>query len=232
MSLDGLIKVVNEDTIPLDIAEKYLNLFLGKSDWKTHIKKLWSITEKKGWEENARKLFVKKAISCATLIPHTDGTTIPSPPEKLLFWCTAWNQFNEKDWFDMYKANAKEDINITQCRNKIIRLGVIEPVDVSPMNRQAFNWLYEKAKDTTDLMPEELKELEVKFFNLVKAYGGAVVCNIFLNHKNNISNVFNWRSGYFFEKEIYKVYNIEDIIKIKSAEIKKTNPKYIKKINS
>ena len=232
MSLDGLIKVVNEDTIPLDIAEKYLNLFLGKADWKTNIKKLWSITEKKGWDDEARKLFVKKAIACATLIPSTDGTTIPNPPEKLLFWCTAWNQFNEKDWFDMYKKNAKEDINITESRLKIIKLGVIEPVDVSPLNRQAFNWLYGKAKDTADLSLDELKELESKFFNLVKAYGGAVVCNMFLNHKSNIQNVFNWRSGYFFEKEIYKVYKLEDIIKIKSAEIKKTNPKYIKRINS
>lgn len=232
MSLDGLMKVVNEDTIPLDIAEKYLNLFLGKADWKTNIKKLWSITEKKGWDDEARKLFVKKAIACATLIPKSDGTTIPSPPEKLLFWCTAWNQFNEKDWFDMYKKNAKEDINITENRIKIIKLGVIEPVDVSPLNRQAFNWLYEKAKDTANLSSDELKELESKLFNLVKAYGGAVVCNMFVNHKSNIQNVFNWRSGYFFEKEIYKVYKLEDIIKIKSAEIKKTNPKYIKRINS
>jgi hypothetical protein len=232
MSLDGLVKVVNEDTIPLDVAEKYLYLFLGKSDWKTNIKKLWSITEKKGWDQNQRKLFVKKAISCATLIPYTDGTTIPNPPEKLLFWCTAWSQFEEKDWFDLYRNNVKEDINITQNRNKIIKLGIIDPVDVSPMNRQAFNWLYEKAKEAEKLTTEELKELEPKLFNLVKAYGGAVVCNVFLNYKNNIHNVFNWRSGYFFEKEIYKVYKIEDIIKIKSAEIKKTNPKYIKRIHN
>jgi len=232
MSLDGLLKVVNEDTIPLDVAEKYLNLFLGKSDWSKNIKRMWSLTESKGWTEEQRKNHVKKAIACATLIPMTDNTTIPNPPEKLLFWCTSWTQFSEKDWFDLYKKNIKEDINITENRNKIIKLGVIEPVDVSPLNRQAFNWLYTKAKDKESLSDEELKALESKFFNLVKAYGGAVICNIFVNHKSNIEKVFNWKSGYFFEKEIHKVYSLEDILKIKAAEIKKTNPKYIKRIQN
>ena len=34
MSLDLLEKVINEDTIPLDVAEKYLTIFLGPTDWK------------------------------------------------------------------------------------------------------------------------------------------------------------------------------------------------------
>ena len=64
--------------------------------------------------------------------------------------------------------------------------------------------------------------------NLVKIYGGAVICNVFNNYGLNIDKVLNWRSGYFIEKEIYKVYSIEQIIKIKKAEMAKTNPNYIK----
>lgn len=232
MSLDNLRKVISEQTIPIDVAEKYLNIFIGKADWKYHIKALWNTSSRKIANEEQRKLHVKKAISCATLIPYLEGTTIPTPPENILFWCTGWEQFNKKDWFAEYSKNVKSDIDITEKRNTIIKLGIIDPVDVSPMNRQAFNWIYEKCKEKERLSDEELKSLESKIFNLVKAYGGAVICNVFVNYRHNIDRVFNWRSGYFLEKEIHKIYSLEDIIKIKTAEIKKTNPKYIKKIIS
>lgn len=232
MSLDNLRRVIEEQTIPIEVAEKYLTIFVGKADWQYHIKALWNSSAKKISDQEQRKLHVKKAISCATLIPYLEGTTIPTPPENILFWCTGWEQFNKKDWFGEYIKNVKNDIDITEKRNTIIKLGIIDPVDVSPMNRQAFNWIYEKCRDKERLSEEELKSLEGKIFNLVKAYGGAVICNIFVNYRNNIEKVFNWRSGYFFEKEIHKIYSLEDIIKIKTAEIKKTNPKYIRKIIS
>jgi hypothetical protein len=230
MSLEALEKVVKEDTIPFEVAEKYLNLFLGKSDWDNHLKRLWTISASKNSTEEQRKNFVKKAISCAIMLPLLEGTTIPSPPDKLLFWCTAWTQFNEKDWFKLFQENIEEDIRITKDRNAIIMLGVVDPIDVSPLTRQAFNWLYNRAKEVSDLNEDNTKELEAKFFNLVKAYGGAVICNMFVKHKNNISKVFNWRSGYFFEKEIHKVYKIDEIIKIKNTELQKLNQKYVKKI--
>lgn len=75
-----------------------------------------------------------------------------------------------------------------------------------------------------------MSALKVKLSNLVKAYGGAVICNIFINHKSNVDKVFNWRSGYFFEKQIHKVYSIDQIKKIKLAELNKTNSQYIKKV--
>lgn len=230
MYLDALEKVINEDTIPFDTAEKYLNLFLGASDWDSHIKKLWKMSGSKGLTEEQRKAFVKKTISCATMLPLLEGTTIPTPPDKLLFWCTAWTQFNERDWFELFKENIKEDIKIIKDRNQIIKLGVVDPIDVSPLTRQAFNWLYNRAKEVSDLNEDNAKELEIKFFNLVKAYGGAIICNMFVKHKSNVNKVFNWRSGYFFEKEIHKVYKIDEIIKIKSTELQKLNQKYVKKI--
>lgn len=232
MSLDSLQKVINEDTIPIDVAEKYLNIFLGPTDWRKNINKLWEISSSKNKTEESRKSFMKRAISCAVLLPYTEKSIVPSPPENLLFWCTAWVQFNERDWFDLFKKIIKEDIQIVNSRNKAILLGVIDPIDVSPMNRQAFNWLFSKAQESGGLDNVNIEELKNKLANIVKSYGGAVVCNMFVNHKKNVNSVFNWRSGYFFEREIHKVYPIQDILKIKSTEIQKTNSKYIKRVNS
>ena len=55
---------------------------------------------------------------------------------------------------------------------------------------------------------------------------------MFVNHKVFVNKVFNWRSGYFFEKQIHKVYTLDQICKIKSTEIAKINPKYIRKIEN
>jgi hypothetical protein len=232
MSLDILEKVIQEDTIPLEVAEKYLNIFLGPTDWKKNINKLWEISGSKSKDVDSRKAFMKRAISCAALLPYTEKSQVPSPPENLLFWCTAWVQFNEKDWFDIFKKVVKEDIDIAKNRNKAILLGVIDPIDISPLGRQAFNWLYEKARENEDLDTLNVEGLKIKLSNIVKSYGGAVVCNMFVNHKKNVNNVFNWRSGYFFEREIHKVYSLQDILKIKNTEIEKTNSKYIKKISN
>jgi hypothetical protein len=232
MSIDALEKVVNENTIPFEVAEKYLTLYVSKIDWNDPLKRLWSLARSKYSSEKDQKDFMKKTISCATLLPWYEDTTIPDPPENLLFWCTGWAQFNEKDWFDLYKKNVKEDISVIVIRNKVIVLGVIDPIDLCPLTRQAFNWLYGKAKDSGDLTVENADEIKMKFSNLVKVYGGAVICNIFANHRSNIENVHNWKSGYFFEKEIIKVYTLEKILKIKNMELQKVNQKYIKKISS
>jgi len=45
-----------------------------------------------------------------------------------------------------------------------------------------------------------------------------------------LEKVINWRSGYFFEKQIHKIYSVDKIIKIKNMEFTKTNSNYIKKI--
>jgi len=232
MSLDILKKVIDEDTIPLEVAEKYLTIFLGPTDWKKNINKLWDISGSKTKNLDAKKAYMRRAISCAVLLPYTEKSAVPSPPENLLFWCTAWVQFNEREWFDLFKKIIKEDIDITNNRNQAILLGVIDPIDISPLSRQAFNWLYGKAKDAGELDGPNVEGLKVKFANIVKSYGGAIVCNMFVNHKKNVNNVFNWRSGYFFEREIHKVYPVQDILKIKSTEIEKTNSKYIRKVHN
>lgn len=232
--MQDVVTAIEDNTLPISVAEKYLKLYVADIDWQTHISTLWKNAVNKNQSQDLAKEFVKKAIACAVLLPLVEKTPIPDPPSNLLFWCTGWRQFNERMWFTDLLEIFKEDVQISIDRNKIIQVGVIDPIDISPITRQAFNWLYEKFKasinDHSELTQEQINEAKTKFTNLVKAYGGAIICSMFVNHKNHIDKVLNWRSGYFFEKQLYKVYSVDQIIKIKTAEINKTNQKYVKKI--
>lgn len=232
MSYHDLEKVVNEGVISIEVAEKYLTIFLGPYDWKKALAKLWESSGAKRKDLEERKEFVKKSISCAVLLNYTEKSTIPKPPDNLLYWCSGWFQFKERDWFKMFQDLLKEDIKIAEDRNKAIMLGIIDPIDISPVTRQAFNWLYNAAKDNGYINESNAEELKAKFSNLVMAYGGAVVCNMFMNHENIIKSMFNWRSGYFFEREIHRVYTTDQILKIKNLELQKANQNYVKKIQA
>ena len=111
-------------------------------------------------------------------------------------------------------------------RNTLLNLGIIDPIDISPIARQAFNWLYDEFVNNCDVENCNVEDVKNKFKNLVRAYGGAIICNMFVNHKSNVKKVFNWKSGYFFEKQIHKIYNIDQLIKIKNTELNKTISNY------
>lgn len=230
MLIEDLEKVIKEDVLPTDVADGYLKIYVADMDWKNHIGKLWSNTSSKFSDQNEAKLHMKKTIAATTLLPYYDKSIIPDPPQNLLFWLPTWNQFNEKDWINLYKKVIVSDIEIRKNRKKLLAYGVVDSVDYVPLTRQAFNWLYSKAEETNVITESNKKEIINKFQNLVKIYGGAIICNIFTKHEKNVSKVPNWRSGYFIEKEIYKVYSMEQIIKIKKTEMSKIDQKYIKKI--
>ena len=97
-----------------------------------------------------------------------------------------------------------------------------------PLTRQALNCLYTTAEESEVVTSENKQELIKKFENLVKIYGGATICNLFSKHEKNIDKVLNWKSGYFIEKEIHKVYTLEQLAKIKHTELSKIDSKYIK----
>ena len=231
MNASEVRQAIEDKSLSISVADKYLKLYVANIEWEQHIASLWNNALKKYGNDTVAKDHVKKAIACATILPLVEKTTIPDPPSNLLFWCTGWKQFNEQDWFDIFISVLKEDVLISEKRNKIIKTGIIDPIDVSPLTRQAFNWLYEKAQEEN--LDEELrKQVKDKLANIVKAYGGAVICNIFTKYKKNVEDVMNWRSGYFFEKQIHKVYTIDEIIKIKTVEINKMNSNYIKKVGA
>lgn len=230
MSIEDLESAILNKSLSVEIADKYLKLYVATIDWSPHIASLWGNSVKKYGNETAAKDHIKKAISCATILPLVEKTQIPDPPSNLLFWCTGWKQFNDRDWFELYIEILKEDLDISKKRNEIIKIGVIDPIDVSPITRQAYNWIYEKVSEETFSNKQDIEVVKEKVKNLVRAYGGAVICNIFLKYKKNVDDVLNWRSGYFLEKQIHKIYTIDQIVKIKRAELSKTNSKYIKKV--
>jgi len=228
MMLEQMISVVEQNALPIDVAEKYLNIYIGEADWKTHIAKLWTNFENKNKNVDMSKEDIKKAISCTTLLPTIEKTNIPDPVHLMLFWCPTWNQYREKDWFSLFKDVVKKDIEIQKNHNQLLSYGVIDPIDYSPITRQAYNWLYSRSENSGAINDKNRRTVSKKMQNLIRIYGGAVVSNLFTNHTNSIDKVFNWRSGYFFEREIYNVYTFDQIKKIKSKEIEKLNPKFVK----
>ena len=215
MFLDQLNTVIRDKALPLDVAEKYLNLYIGEADWKTHISKLWMNLENKNKNSDISKEDIKRAISCTMLLPTMERTNIPDPVHLILFWCPTWNQYKERDWFSLFKETIEKDLEVKNYRKEVIKSGIIDPIDYSPMSRQAFNWLYERAYNSGEITEENKTVVTEKLKNIVRIYGGAVVCSIFINHENFLEKVINWRSGYFFEKQIHRAYTVEKINKIK-----------------
>lgn len=232
MFLQELQNAIDTNSISIDIAQKYLKLYISDTDWVESISQLWSNSQKKFKNDEMAKAHVKKAIACTVLLPFLEKTNIPTPATHLLFWCPSWKQFDQQDWSAMFLDLLKEDVKIILNRNKIIKLGVIDPIDIPPMTRQAYNWIYEKATESESFDEEQLSDFKEKITNLVRVYGGAVICNLFINHKLNIDKVFNWRTGYFLEKQIYKAYSLDDICTLKKAELVKMNSMYIKNIGN
>lgn len=227
MSIQLLEQFVVNNALTVELADKYLTLYLGESDWPEKLAQLWSVQKKKLGEDKAKE-FIKKSVACACLSPVVNKSAIPEEKHVLLFWVSGWPQFNERDWLSLFKDTIKTDMQIEKNRAIIFREGIFDHIDIPPLTRQAYNWLYERLDKESFSSQDKKEEAVTKMKNLIKIYGGAVVCNLFTNYSSNVEKVLNWRSGYFVEKEIHKIYSTEQIIKIKKAEMQKTNSNYIK----
>ena len=62
MSTEALNKVVEEHALPVEVAEKYLNIYVGTDDWNRHINKLWTNIDNKTKNSEASKQMIKKVI--------------------------------------------------------------------------------------------------------------------------------------------------------------------------
>jgi hypothetical protein len=229
MSIQLLEQFVANGALSVELADKYLTLYLGEADWPEKLGQLWTVQKRKLGEEKAKD-FIKKSVACACLSPIINKSTIPDENHVLLFWVGGWPQFNERDWFVLFKETVKSDIQIEKNRALIMQEGIFDHIDIPPLTRQAYNWLYEKLDKESFSTQNKKDEAATKMKNLIRIYGGAVVCNVFTNYSPQIDKVLNWRSGYFIEKEIHKIYSTEQIIKIKKAEMQKTNSNFIKNI--
>ena len=213
---------LTDGSLSLPLAEHYLNIYVGHSSWEDHIKKLYAKIDRD-------PLLLRKMVACAVVLTAQEKL-VADPPHRLLFGIRSFDQFNEKDWVKELQAIVERDQKIERCRMQAFSLGIIDPIDFAPNTRQAFNWLYLKAEESGVVAPENKEDIVRRFKNLVLAYGGAVICNIFTRHDDELKKVTNWRSGYFFERIIYDVYQPEQIFKIKKRELEQTSEKLVKKI--
>lgn len=219
--------IVSGDLYP-NIANRYLNIYVGFADWDSAMRKVYT-SPKVGQDST----LMKKVISAAILLPLDDKSTYidPEHPENLLLKMPYYQQLNDKDWFAEFQKICSQDSVIDAHRRAAYALGVITPFEYSPITRQAYNWLYMKAEDSGVIDSEERKkDISERFKNLVTAYGGAVICNVFSRHESALKKVVNWRTGYFFEKIIYEVYTPEQILKIKKSELDSTNQRLVKSV--
>lgn len=218
--------------ITKEIAIKYLNLYVGESDWSRHIDTLWSRLVKKHAEDQA-KILLKKTIACTVLLPLYDKTKIPDNPENLLFWCPSYQQFSDRDWTQDLIEVIQKDAQIEQWRIECQRLGVVYPIVYAPWPRQAYNWLFKAAEESGQVNESNKDQIEKRFERLVLTYGGLVICHIFQKEEFKIKKkVLNWRSGYFFERLIFDIYSIDQVVKIKKQELLKTNKTLVKQVQN
>ena len=223
-----LQNVIVSGELDKTVAIRYLNIYVGSADWESAIKKVYNSS--KVAHDGA---LMKKIISAAILLPLDDKSTYidSEHPENLLLKMPYYQQLNDKDWFSEFQKVCSKDSVIDAHRRAAYALGVITPFEYSPMTRQAYNWLYTKAEDSGAITNEaQKKDVSERFKNLVTAYGGAVICNVFSRHESSLKKVINWRTGYFFEKIIYEVYTPEQILKIKKSELDGTNKRLVKSV--
>lgn len=208
----------------------YLDIYVGKADWDTHFKTLWT----RGVKGDREKF--TQAVCCAILLPSVDRSTHIDPqiPENLLLKVPYFQQLGQRNWRELFENVLEQDEQIKKWRMESLGLGVIEPIEFAPNTRQAFNWLFIRAEETGAVTPETKADIKQRFTNLVLAYGGAVICNIFTRHEKELKKVVNWRTGYFFERVIFEVsggvYSPEQVMKIKKKELDETNERLVRRL--
>lgn len=213
---------------------KYLTIFNADIDWQPHLQELTKQISRRYSDEHKAREARRKQAACTILLPLFDKSALSDPPENLLFKCHTYHQFGSRDWEYELEKVAKKDRIIKANREEALAMGVIYPIEYNPNTRQAYRWLVEASQSSGDWNEDDTSK---KLKNLVYAYGGAVICNVFIKpeYKPKLYKLLNWRSGYFFEHLIYEVYTPTEILKIKQQEllkIKNSDPKLIKMVKT
>jgi hypothetical protein len=229
VSKESVDKLLDHDEITRDMAQTMLAIYVADINWLPHIELLYKRLIKKMGPEKAQEE-IRETIAFTTLIRAYNSTVRleKDHPESLLFWAKSFHQLNERDWLTEYKKVVSKDMEIKGHRQEIIKMGIFEPIDFQPFCRQAYNWLCDRAASNDVKLDVETKK---KFRNLVRIYGGTIISNIFSKHGKKMDKFPNWNSSYFVERLIFDTYSIDEIKKIKSKELTKTNAGFIQEAN-
>lgn len=233
--MNETIQKTQEDELTQEEVISYLELYLGKADWKAALTKVYRQVRKRcrDNEVNTKAQF-REVVSCGILLPLVDGTRVPiDDPTKVLMWAQSQSNLAAHEWYELLNQERAKDKTIQAIRHKIATLGIIHPIAYSPPTRQAFNWIHAKAIEVGHLTPQNSNVVEKKFNNLVSIYGGNIICELFSRHSTArpiLNKVVNWYSGYFIERLIHDSFTLDEIVAIKKNELNKTNKDLVKKI--
>lgn len=220
---------VDEFKLSKKDAIKYLTIYVGESDWEINIDRLYArLSKNLGKDETIPMM--RKILSCTILLPTYNKAIVPDVPENLLHQVQYWHQFGEKDWAKLMSEVVDRDHNIVTWRSQCQSLGVVYPIEFSPMTRQAHNWLFAEAEKAGVVNAQNKASISSAWERLVLVYGGMVICNIFEKQKFKLKKIYNWKTNYFFERLIFDVYKPEQVFKMKKQELEKTNPTLVRKI--
>ena len=106
------------------VASKYLTIYVGEleaaHDWDYHIGILSSRLAKKYSNQEEMVKTLRNTIACAILLPVYDRKSLTDPPENLLYWCSGYRQFVEKDWYDLLYNVVKKDQEIIKLAGEFL----------------------------------------------------------------------------------------------------------------
>jgi len=228
-----LRQVVNDGVLPVEVAAEYLGIYLVPANWEHHVATLFQRVTRQGGKSDADlRNELRNSIAFSILLPvHSKSVVVDRVnPEGLFYSSARWRQINERDWFADLRRVIARDVEIHGWRGRVASLGHVDPLEYAPYCRQAYNWLYERA-DADGWVSEATKPAIKEWCTeIVHLYGGVCVSNLFVRHEDVIARVVNWRTGYHIERAIFEVYTIDQVEKIKTAELQKTNPGLVRSL--
>lgn len=221
-------------TEPNENFDRYLKIYNADIDWTPHMVALRKNVQKQIPDTDAARIEVRNRISYTILQPAYDKSCLTDPRQNLLFWCYKYHGYLDKDWYAEYVKIFNQDQSRIATRDAALALGFVYPVKYNPVWRQAGNWLIEHAND--DPLTEDAETAATKLENLLLIYGGQIVSNVFQKPElaPQIKKIANWRTGYFFERLIHRVYKPEEILRIKQNDIdvvKRADERLVKYLN-
>lgn len=202
----------------------------GDLDWDSTIKDLRRDLTQRYHGHDQRLKEYRQAISFAFQLPSLQRSMKPNREHaSILFRCRYFRQYRDKDWHAELRQIAGRDLDIYNYRERAKKAGVITNVEYQPYTRQAYNWLCKMAEEDGAVERGEGR-VQRRHYKFVQVYGGAIINSIFVKNEKQVDKIVNWATPYFFERLIHKTYDIDQILRIKEAELSKTSDSLVQHI--
>jgi hypothetical protein len=208
---------MNINDLTADDFVKYLKIYNAPIEWGEHLDQLFKQLNNKANDKVLARMAARKHAAFTILFPTVDASCLTDPPYKLLFYAAKHPQLESKDWGVELCKVIEEDHKIKQVREELATLGTIDPIYYVPRWRQAFS----KLMDEVERSGIEVETASTKRYEfLVKCYGGNVINSLFQpQYVKQVGKIPNWRTPYFAERMIHKIYKRDELLKIKTLDL-------------